>query len=330
MSESADKPLPRPDIHLIEIPCPDSADKSNCYFIDRDPPTLIDTGVATDAAYERLASSLSQRGRSVGDIRRIVLTHGHPDHRALARRISAESGAEVLCHRLEAGRVLNVSKEQEESRHDRARSFFRSMGVPEEELPPLVEGPKSPATYPRLDSAAFIGDGDEIRFDGLNLKVMHTPGHSNGSVCLYEEEAGLLFSGDTILSGSHITPLLEVDMILEDPDYNSLKLHLESLRRLLKLEASHVLPGHGQVFEDYESIVEKLVERHRKRRLHILRALRNGPRPLYQVCRSTFLFTSTDDLYLALSEIMGNMGMLIDEKKVVRTREGDLLYYRKV
>lgn len=318
-----------PNGHLIEIPNPYSTEATNCFFISGISPTLIDTGVATDEAYKSLSESLSEIGSGIQSISRVILTHGHADHRALAPRIHRESGAEVFCHELEASKVTEVSETQETLRKSRSTAFFRSMGVPEELMPPLVETSRNPSINPRLDCVSFLNEGDRVRLGEVNLRVLHTPGHSCGSICLYEEQSGLMFTGDTLLSGSHITALLETDMIAEDPEYNGLKLHIESLQRLLGLNASYVLPGHGPVLDEYESIVTDLLERHRKRRRHIMRSLRNGPRSLYQVCRSTFIFLSADDLYLALSEVIGNLGVLIEEGQVVQHREGGLICFEK-
>ncbi len=329
MSVLEERLLSQRGIIRIETPNPYSAATTNCYFIDGDTPTLIDTALATAEAYDAIAAGLSGVGRSVDEIRRIILTHGHADHRALAPRICEESGAEVFCHPLETGKVVAVLGGEDDSRRRGNSDFFRSLDVPKEDLPRLVDAPKNPMVAPRPASASFLDDGDRIALDDYALTVLHTPGHSSGSLCLFDEETGILFAGDTILSGSHITALLEVEMIGKDPSYNGLKLHFESLRRLIKLGASMVLPGHGGAFAEYESIVETLLERHSKRRRHILRSLRNGRRTLYQICRSTFPFIPPEDLYLALSEVVGNIGILADEGKLIAEPEGAIIYYEK-
>lgn len=328
MSKPAEKILSELDIHRIEIPSPYSTGSTNAYLIGGETPTLIDTGMDTGKAYEALAAALSQLGRKVKDVRRIILTHGHADHRALAQGIAEESGAEVLLHPLQADKALKRSTPNPDAKRDWIE-IFRSMGVPEEHIPGLVEESKAPLIDADSVSISFADEGDEIEFDGFKLKVLHTPGHSCGSICLHEERSGVLFSGDTLLSGSHITAMLELDLMREDPEYNSLKLHMDSLRRLVELNAAYVLPGHGEMFCEYADIVEELRDRHGKRRRHILRSLRNGPRSLYQICRSTFLFVSADDLYLSLSEVWGNLGILMEQDKVLKTHDGRIAYYEK-
>ena len=328
MTKSAEKTLSELGIHRIEIPNAYSQWPSNSYFIEGSSPALIDAGIESNNAYNVLSSELEKRGQSVKGIERIVLTHGHVDHRELAARVGKEAGAEIIFHPLEKNKVVKGPPRDDESRRDRIE-MFRSMGVPEEELSGLVDDRKTTMIDPEIVATSMVRDGDDIEFDNFTLKVLHTPGHSCGSICFHEGKRGLLFSGDTILSGSHVTALLEMDMICGDPNYNGLKLHMESLRRLVELDPSYVLPGHGEIFSDLPDIVNGLLERHSTRRRHILRSLRNGPRSLYQICRSTFLFESPDALYLLLSEASGNIEILIDEGKVVKTHEGDIVHYGK-
>ncbi|UCD57736.1 MAG: MBL fold metallo-hydrolase, partial [Candidatus Hydrogenedentota bacterium] len=173
MNGATEKVLARLGIYRIELPNPFSTDKINCYFIEGSSPTLIDTAIATDEAYDSLSRALSRIGRSVGDIGRIILTHGHADHRALAPRIRDASAAEVFCHPLEADKVTQASAERKALSRGKTADFFRSMGVPEVVLPTLVKGPQSPFVKPRLDCASFLREGDQIRIDDLSLRTLH-------------------------------------------------------------------------------------------------------------------------------------------------------------
>lgn len=315
------------NIHPIPTPNPFSKIETNCYFIDDSVPTLVDTGIASQEAYQKLSDGLAGFGRSIQDMRRILLTHGHADHRALSPRIQEESGAEVFYHQAEQAKV--IASEKEESARCAQMECFRSMGVPEELLSGLIDGPSSPLIKPKVHYATPLAGGEELLFDAMKLKVIHTPGHSAGSVCFLERDHELLFSGDTMLPTSHITALMELDLLSLENGYNPLKLHLESLMLLENLGPLSVLPGHGDAFEDYLSLNEEVRERHRKRRKHILRALRHEPKTLYQICRSVFLFNSHDDLYLALSEVLGNIGILLDEGAITVGRDEIPMLYRK-
>lgn len=316
-------------IHQIRTPNPFSNVETNCYFIEDSSPALIDTGFATEDAYQELVRALSCLGRSVRDIKRIFLTHGHADHRALAPRVQRESEAEVFYHQAERAKVV-VPPGSGESARRGGFDFFRSLGVPEDFVAGLVDGPQDAPIKPKLESATSFSGGERISFDAMQLQVIHTPGHSSGSICFFEKDAGLLFSGDTLLPTSRITALIEIDHLPDNLAYNPLEKHLKSLRRIEGLNPKHVLPGHGEIFSDYMTIHEELRERHRKRRTHILRALRHDPKTVYQICRSVFLFSSPDDLYLALSEILGNIGILLEERKIREQQKKGLLFYEKI
>ncbi len=328
MTEPAQHLLDRLKIRQIPTPNPFSDVETNCYFIDGPVPVLIDSGLATREAYQRLSDELLRMGRRIRDIRKIFLTHGHADHRALAPRLQDETGAEVFYHEAEHDKVVLTAKEEEA--RQTAFGFFRSLGVPEENIPQLVDGPPDPPIKPKLPEATPLVGGEEVSLGAVKLRTVHTPGHSCGSLCFVDEESGLLFSGDTLLPSTRITALIELDPQPNIFEYNPLELHLRSLARIEELNPQLVLPGHGDVFQDYSSITNQVRQRHEKRQKHILRALRHEPKTLYQICRSVFLSHSHDDLYLALSDTLGNVKILLDKQMIKNCIEEDVFFYEKL
>jgi hydroxyacylglutathione hydrolase len=137
----------------------------------------------------------------------IVSSHGHWDHVGDNARVAAHTGAQIAVHPADADRLTDP----------------RPIGAPFD-IPPSV---------PALE----LAEGGSIRFGSVRLEVLHTPGHTEGSVCLLAREAGLLFSGDTLFAGSYG----RVD--LPGGDATAM---VESLDRLRGLDdAIGVLPGHG-------------------------------------------------------------------------------------
>jgi glyoxylase-like metal-dependent hydrolase (beta-lactamase superfamily II) len=95
----------------------------------------------------------------------------------------------------------------------------------------------APFPIPPCVPAAELAEGGAIRFGDVRLEVLHTPGHTEGSVCLVSREAGVIFSGDTLFQGGWG----RVDLPGGDPDAM-----VESLARLAALsDGLRVLPGHG-------------------------------------------------------------------------------------
>ena len=128
----------------------------------------------------------------------ILLTHGHFDHVGGVREIAAETGCKVYLHEADLS------------------------------MPPMMTA--GPLYYTHT-----YAEGDQLDLAGLTIGVLHTPGHTPGSVCLIAENS--LFSGDTLFQGS----CGRTDL----PGGNTLTI-LQSLRRLAAIEANlWVYPGHG-------------------------------------------------------------------------------------
>ena len=135
-----------------------------------DTAVLIDPG---DGLAE-LRAALAASGRRLGAI---LLTHGHFDHTLAAGPLARESGAPVYVHPADLAMV-----------EDARLNAFNPMAA---DLPcPADVGAE---VYP-------VSDGEIFSACGLSFRLMHTPGHTPGSVCLYDADNGLLFSGDTLFA----------------------------------------------------------------------------------------------------------------------------------
>jgi glyoxylase-like metal-dependent hydrolase (beta-lactamase superfamily II) len=139
--------------------------------------TLIDTGVA--GCEKTIFDYLRSIGRDPREISLIILTHSHPDHIGAAKAIRDTTGCSIMAHPSERGWVENVERQN------------RERPVPG--FSALVGG-----SVP-LDHE--ISDGDVIDTDGTEsweLQVIHTPGHSDGSISLLYGSGGALFCGDAV------------------------------------------------------------------------------------------------------------------------------------
>jgi hydroxyacylglutathione hydrolase len=163
--------------------------------------------IAIDTAtpcLEWIADELAARDWT---LKLIVSTHGHWDHIGDNAAVAAHTGADIAVHPLDRVRLTDP----------------RPVAAPFE-IPPSVP-------------AVELAEGGEVRFGSIRLRVLHTPGHTEGSVCLLEPDAGLLFSGDTLFQGGWG----RVDLPGGDPHAM-----VTSLGRLLTLEDGvTVFPGHG-------------------------------------------------------------------------------------
>ncbi len=147
------------------------------YLIAGETITLIDTGVA--GCETRIFDYIQSIGRDPSEISLIILTHSHPDHIGAARAIREATGCSVAAHPAERAWIEDVERQN------------RERPVPG--FATLVGGPV-PLDF-ELDG------GVTIDIDGTGeyeLEVMHTPGHSAGSISLFLPGNGALFSGDVI------------------------------------------------------------------------------------------------------------------------------------
>ena len=163
--------------------------------------------IAIDTATPSLAWIADELRAREWTLKLIVSTHGHWDHIGDNAAVAAHTGADVAVHP-----------------DDRYRLTSPRQGIAPFEIPPSV---------PAVD----LAEGGEIRFGDLRLTVLHTPGHTEGSVCLLARDDGILFSGDTLFAGGWG----RVDLPGGDADQMA-----ESIARLCGLEdLLRVLPGHG-------------------------------------------------------------------------------------
>jgi glyoxylase-like metal-dependent hydrolase (beta-lactamase superfamily II) len=123
--------------------------------------TIIDAGMR--GSLPRLHAAITALGRSPAEITRFVVTHGHPDH------VGGASGATIFMHPADRDRTLHIN----------AGTIARRFALR------------------RLSATTDLVDGQVLPVLG-GLRVVHTPGHTPGSVCLYAERDGLLFSGDAL------------------------------------------------------------------------------------------------------------------------------------
>jgi hydroxyacylglutathione hydrolase len=163
--------------------------------------------IAIDTAIPSLAWIAAELDARSWTLKLIVSSHGHWDHIGDNARVAAHTGADIAVHPLDADRLADP--------HPLWAPF---------EIPPSVP-------------AVELAEGGEVRFGSIRLGVLHTPGHTAGSVSLLAADDGLLFSGDTLFAGS----FGRVDLPGGDP-----AAMVESLDRLRTLaDDVAVLPGHG-------------------------------------------------------------------------------------
>jgi glyoxylase-like metal-dependent hydrolase (beta-lactamase superfamily II) len=328
------KPFPKVEnIHAVAIPFPAFSDliTANMYALGRGPVTLIDSGPKFPGSFEFVQREFKSAGIDLKNVERIILTHGHLDHFGLAQRLreAAVKPVESFIHVEDEWRVSG-EKFLEAVWSEEMENLMAVVDVPQVEIEKIKERFSFfKELWEPLKEVSTFEEGDEFKGEGYHLKVIHTPGHTPGSCCLYEPRQKILFSGDNIIK--HITPnpLLEIqrDRLL-DPNYQSLKAFLNSLDKLNGLDTHFVFPGHGEYIEDLQGTISTYRMHHRQRMDLVWRALREKTRPLYYIIDDVFPYVPEDDVFLAISEILVHLEILINEGRVELADPGPPSLYR--
>jgi glyoxylase-like metal-dependent hydrolase (beta-lactamase superfamily II) len=196
--------------------------------VEADRVTLIDTGLP--GRTERVLRAVEAAGQKAENIRQIVITHHHGDHVGSLAELADRTGAQVMVHALDAPVV----------RGDQPSPGPTTGGL----LKPLLRQMNRPVPLARVDRE--LADGDEIDCLG-GMRVVHTPGHTPGSISLYSAKRRILFTGDAVANVFGLRP--PIGWFTEDMAQAK-----ESIRKLADLDFEVACFGHGRPLDKDASL----------------------------------------------------------------------------
>lgn len=322
-------------IHQIKVPRAAGAalDHTNVYIVEGTKGNLlIDTGLDTPEAFGALRDALKFGGFGFKDIPLIVATHIHPDHYGMVDKLKQLSGANVAISEIEA-KFIDSRYVKTDGLLNQVKQLFKSNGVPEERLTELAE-----ASMAIRESAGVVKpdimlkDGDPITVASSEFKVIVTPGHSRGHICLYEPKRKVLFSGD------HLLPDIFPHIGLHPQSgENPLGDFFKSLEALSKLEVNFIFPGHGSVFSGFSLRLGELSYYHEQRQRAITRVIESDTKSAYQVATELpwmpageavkFDKLSTSDKRMAVMETMAQLKLMMIEGKAEKVVKDNVDLY---
>jgi glyoxylase-like metal-dependent hydrolase (beta-lactamase superfamily II) len=212
--------------------------------------TLIDTCFSSELP--KLKTYIANAGYEMKNIRRIILTHVHPDHTQAANEIKKLTGAKILSFWSEAPYLAQNPKYQGPPTQETFMSLLQKFGVKMEEV---INKFGSMHLEPIMVDNQ-LNDNDNI--PGTRLQVIHTPGHTPGHISLFHKEYGILFGADFLfdsvfgLEGLFIPPSdVSIDPLTA----------IISVQRVAHLKFDKLLLAHqsSPILEDGQKAVEKVV-----------------------------------------------------------------------
>lgn len=232
-----------PTVWSIPVRCDDFPVRHTfCYLLanDQGEYVLVDPGANSEEGVRDLTTAIKEIGLADGNLVGVVATHYHPDHLGLVHHFCTEGGPWFGLHPTDAhslaGRALSSEQDAD---------WLRSSGVPEERFSELL---LTRTRWQRLvrpvEPTLSLTDGLDLPLRGRRLRVVETPGHTAGHVCVLDHDNSLILTGDHVLP--RITPNIGVDAM--SPHRDAVGEYFSSLTKVARWDHFEALPAHEYRF----------------------------------------------------------------------------------
>ena len=262
---------------------------------------LVDSGFGDDKSVRVRLDFLKQHPGI--KVRYILLTHHHFDHTSGAKQLREATGAQVVLH---AGEEKFLLDSKSEAPQDLEASAEENKQIAE-----AIQRFRDQAAEGVPD--VRVTDGETFTVGGLDIQVVHTPGHTLGSVCFYMPGERVVFTGDTALGLGTVA--------ISPPPYGDMALYLESLARLKTYDCALMLPGHGQTVHDVSSKLQELIDHRHEREAQILGLIAAGKNTPKAMLSTIYMELDKRIVPMALRQIEAHLAKLEAEGRVARAGE---------
>jgi glyoxylase-like metal-dependent hydrolase (beta-lactamase superfamily II) len=315
----------RAGIHRIALPTPFLVGRVNCYLIEDEPLTLIDTGPNSGKSLDDLERALADHGHRIEDLGLIVLTHQHMDHLGLLEILARRSGAQVAALHLLAPYLESFSRSA--AADDQfAQDIMRRHGVPDDlatVLGSLAAAFRAFGSSGRVTAA--LHDGEELRLRDRTLRIFHRPGHSPSDTIFWDEEREILIAGDHLLGRISSNPLVSRPLAGPSlPRPRALLQYIDSLRATREMPARLILPGHGDPVLEHAELIDERLRMHRRRAARVHQILGGQPLTAYEIALQMWGNVAVTQAYLTLSEVLGHLDLLVESGEAVERDTGGI------
>jgi glyoxylase-like metal-dependent hydrolase (beta-lactamase superfamily II) len=317
-----------PYLHTFSIPTPFPVGPVNVYLAEGEPLTLVDAGPRYDPARESLERALAGCGYRVADLQRIIITHAHADHCGMAAELARASGAEVLAH---AASLPWLEKQASARRLAFYAEVMHWSGVPVKALVDLSRMRRGVERYDEpVVPDGTLADGDVLPLGGEDWRVLHTPGHAGGLICLYQPQRRVIISSDHLLRDISSNPVVEPPAPGETERPRRLVEYMAQLRRVAELDVALALPGHGPPITDHRALIRERLAFHEQRGRHMLDVVGDDALTAHEIASLLFPDLDPVNYFLAISEVVGHLQWLEVEGRVTHIEQGGVARWQAV
>jgi len=300
-----------PGLHQIRTPMntPGLSFVMPYLFEEPDGVTLFDAGYGTAEATTAMTEALAERGYQPSDIRRLIISHAHPDHLGMAGWVKEQSPDSKLVMLEREWEWISSRWIDFEQSEDQSNDWLIRHGIAASEVKAADRAGgigfggalSSPSGLKRwlggvigrarkggghternwrrdfrmdIEPDQMLQDGETLEFGDWVLEAVWTPGHTPGHLCAYEPNHKLMLTGDHVLP--RITPNVSMHIDDEETGRSPLAEYMDSLAKTARFDTRCGLPAHEWNIEDLPGRANELIEHHRDRLEEVLIGIGDG------------------------------------------------------